>query len=83
MDLAVELTCREAWKEISEFVDQNLDREMQDRMRLHLIHCAHCKAVYDGVRNTVQLIAGDRVYDLPPGFSERIRHRLWVEFGVR
>lgn len=83
MDLTVDLTCQEVWKEISEFVDQSLDREMQDRMRLHLSHCAHCKAVYDGVQNTVLLMADDRVYDLPRGFSERILQRLWVEFGAR
>lgn len=79
----VELTCHEAWREISEFVDQTLDCEMHERMRQHLSDCAHCKAVCDGVRNTVQLIADDRVYDLPLGFNERLRQRLWIEFGAR
>ena len=83
MTTIIEMTCLEAWQQVSEFVDQTLDAEMQQRMELHLKHCAHCTAVCDGVRNTVQLVADDRIYDLPPGFGDRMLHRFWVEFGVR
>lgn len=81
--IIVELTCLEAWREISEFIDHTLDLEMQRRMELHLKNCSHCKAVCDGVRNTVHLVADDRIYDLPSGFGDRMLQRLWVEFGTR
>ena len=79
--MIVELTCREAWREISELVDGTLDPAMQERMRLHFHHCARCKAVYDGTRNIVRLMADDRFIDVPTAMSERLARRLASEAG--
>jgi anti-sigma factor RsiW len=75
-----EISCVEAWREISEMVDGTLDPEMSQRMELHLRNCAHCKAVYDGTHNTVQLIADDRVFEMPAGFLNRLFQHLSSEF---
>lgn len=80
MAATVEISCVEVWREISELIDGTLSDEMRERLELHLRHCAHCTAVYDGTRNTVQLIGDDQVFDLPSGFSERLLHRLSAEF---
>lgn len=72
----VGMSCPEVWREISEMIDGTLDDEMRARMELHLRHCVHCKAVYDGTLNTVQLISDDQVFSLPPGFGERLLQRL-------
>ena len=76
----VEISCTEAWREISEMIDGALSPEMQRRMELHLAHCSHCKAVYDGARNVVKLIGDDEVFDLPVGFSDRLFARLSADF---
>ena len=72
----IELSCEEVWHELSELVDGTLDQAMIDRLELHLRNCAHCRAVYDGTRNTVELLGDEQVLDLPPGFSERLFKRL-------
>ena len=77
--MIVELTCTEAWREISELIDGTLDPAMQERMRLHFHHCAHCKAVYDGAQNVVSLMANDRFFDVPAEMSERLARRLASE----
>ena len=74
--MIVEVTCTEAWREISEMIDGTLDAEMEERLRLHFSHCAHCKAVYEGTRNLVSLLADDRFCDVPAGLSERLARRL-------
>jgi hypothetical protein len=76
----IEISCLEAWREISELIDGTLSVEMQQRMELHLKHCAHCKAVYDGTKNATHLLADDRVIELPPGLSQRLFLRLSIEF---
>jgi hypothetical protein len=38
--------------------------------------CAHCTAVLDGTRNVVKLLADGVEYDLPPGFSQRLYHKV-------
>ncbi len=74
--IVVEISCAEVWRELSEFLDGALDSAMQQRVLLHLSHCAHCKAVYDGTRNTVELIGDDHIYMLPQGFGERLFEHL-------
>lgn len=80
MQTIVEMSCVEAWREISEMIDGTLEPEMQARMGQHLNHCAHCKAVYDGASNAVRLIGDERVYELPHGFAERLFQRLSLEW---
>ncbi len=76
--IVVELSCVEAWRELSEYIDGTVDAAMKDRLQLHLSHCHHCKAVYDGTKNTVALVADEQLYSLPVGFGERLmRHIAW------
>ena len=72
----VEISCVEVWRELSEFLDGALDTDMQQRVLLHLSHCAHCKAVYDGTKNTVELIGDGEVFLLPTGFGARLYQHL-------
>ena len=83
MMTVIEISCVEAWRQISELIDDTLSPEMQARMERHLRGCAHCKAVYDGMLNTVQLIGDEEVFELPLGFSDRLFARLSEEFCVR
>ena len=82
MATIVEISCIEAWLEISEMIDGTLEPEMQARMDMHLAHCAHCRAVYDGASNAVRLLGDDRVYELPRGFAERLVQRLSAELSA-
>jgi hypothetical protein len=45
-------------------------------MEKHLAHCRHCAAILDSTHNIVYLIADERTFTLPTGFSERLRARL-------
>jgi len=42
----------------------------------HLLHCSHCSAIFDGLRNVVRLIGDSRTFNLPVGFSQRLREKL-------
>ncbi len=77
--MIVELTCTEAWREISEMIDDALAPEMRERLELHFSHCAHCRAVYDGARNIVGLVSDERFFEVPAGMSERLARRLASE----
>jgi anti-sigma factor RsiW len=72
----IEISCVEVWREISNYIDAATDPELRARMEAHLKVCAHCKAVLDGTRNVVKLLADGVEYDLPPGFSQRLYHKV-------
>ncbi len=73
------LDCKHVWREISNYIDGDLDPSVRAKMEKHLAHCRHCAAILDSTRNIVYLIADERTFTLPIGFSERLRARLESE----
>ena len=72
----IEISCLEVWREISNYVDQDVAPELRARMEAHFKSCAHCKAVLDGTRNVVKLVTDGVEYELPSGFSERLYSKI-------
>jgi anti-sigma factor RsiW len=72
----IEISCVHVWKEISSYIDGELDPAMRERMAAHFKTCAHCTAILDGTQNVISLVADGKTFDLPKGFSERLKQRL-------
>ena len=75
----MELDCKHVWREISNYIDGDLDPSVRARMEKHLAHCRHCAAILDSTHNIVYLIADEHTFTLPSGFGERLRARLESE----
>jgi putative zinc finger protein len=75
----IEISCTEVWQEVSGYLDGEAEPELKDRIEFHLKKCRSCRAVLDGMRNTVQLLTDGEWYPLPSGFSERLFKRLSSE----
>ena len=74
------IDCKHVWNYISDFIDGALPEETRDTVQKHLDHCEICSAILDSTRNVIILIADDRVFELPVGFSERLHARIDLEF---
>ena len=72
----IEISCLEVWREISNYVDDDVAPELRARMEAHFKSCAHCKAVLDGTKNIVKLVADGVEYELPTGFSDRLYRKI-------
>jgi hypothetical protein len=68
----IEISCLEVWREISNYLDKDVEPELRARMEAHFKVCAHCKAIVDGTRNVVKLVADGVEYRVPEGFSKRL-----------
>lgn len=77
--IVVEISCEEVWRELSEYIDETLESAMHNRLQLHLSHCAHCRAVYDGTKNIVALVADEELFTLPRGFGERLMRHIALQ----
>jgi anti-sigma factor RsiW len=77
----IEISCVEVWREISNYVDGDIDPVLRERIAEHLKGCVHCSAVVDGTRNVIHLVGDGKSFDLPPGFSERLKKRLAEKMG--
>ena len=72
----IEISCLEVWKEISNFIDNDVEPELRVRMEAHFKVCAHCTAILDGARNVVKLVADGVEYKMPDGFSRRLYDKI-------
>ena len=70
------LTCKELWREVSNYIDGTVTAQEREELEKHLAQCKHCTALVDGVHNIVVLVADVRTFKLPTGFSERLKERL-------
>ncbi len=75
------VNCEHVWKEISNYLDGEVNAELRVAMEAHFAQCKHCTAVLDGTRNVVQLYGDDRLFELPVGFGRRLQRRLAEESG--
>lgn len=72
----MEISCKEVIRELSAYIDQDLDPGLRSQIEGHLADCHHCTAILDGARNVIRLVSDKRSFDLPVGFSQRLRERL-------
>jgi len=70
------VNCEHVWREISNYLDGDVDPTLRAAMEAHFKQCKHCTAVLDGTRNVVELYGDDRLFELPAGFSQRLERRL-------
>ena len=74
--MVMEISCEEVWREVSNYLDDEITPELRARMREHFKGCKHCTAVLDGTRNVVQLVGDAKAFLLPAGFSDRLYQKL-------
>jgi anti-sigma factor RsiW len=74
--MTLEISCVEVWREISNYVDGDVDPELRTRIESHFRTCKHCSAVHDGTRNVVRLIGDGRAFEVPVSFSKYLYDKL-------
>ena len=80
------ITCEEVWRDISDYVDDELDQKQRAVLEEHLAKCRHCAAVLEGTCNVIRLYRDERVLAPPKGFHDRLRrvhHRGRTGASVR
>ena len=70
------VNCEEVWREISNYLEGDIEPGLRLAMEEHIRGCQRCTAVLEGTRNVVQLYGDERMLEVPLGFSQRLQHRL-------
>jgi hypothetical protein len=72
----IEIDCEEVWRQISNYVDDEVVPGLRTIMASHFQDCAHCSAILDGTRNVVKLVGDGRAFEIPPRASQRFYKKL-------
>jgi methylphosphotriester-DNA--protein-cysteine methyltransferase len=70
------VNCEQVWREVSNYVDGDVDVALRPAMEEHFRTCKRCASVLSGTRNVVQLYGDERMLEVPAGFSRRLEQRL-------
>ena len=76
-------SCEHVWREVSNYLEGEVDPALRAAIEEHIRGCRHCKAVLDGSRNVIALYGDDRVLEVPVGFSRRLQQRLEASVAPR
>jgi anti-sigma factor RsiW len=78
----MELNCKHVWAHISDYIDGSVDAKLREEIERHLENCEICSAILDSTRNVLVLMADERTFELPLGYSERLHERLERELNA-
>jgi hypothetical protein len=80
------VNCELVWREISNYIEGEVDDTLRSAMDGHFQTCPHCRSVLEGTRNVIALYSDERMIDevmvneqtivVPAGYSRRLEKRL-------
>jgi anti-sigma factor RsiW len=76
----ITLSCEEVRREISNYIDEDMSPRMRRLLEAHLDQCRKCAVLLDSTHNVLVLLADEKRFQLPAGFSLRLRQTLAKEF---
>jgi anti-sigma factor RsiW len=70
------VNCEMVWREVSNYLEGEVDEGLRSAMDAHFQTCQRCNSVLEGTRNVVQLYGDERMIEVPAGFGRRLEKRL-------
>lgn len=70
------INCEEVWREVSNYLDGEVEPTLRMAIENHIRGCTRCAAVVNGMRNVIELYGDERLLEVPLGYSQRLRRRI-------
>ena len=79
----IEIECVEVWRQISNYLEGEVDSVLRASMASHFKDCAHCSAILDGTRNVMKLVGDGKAFEIPAGASQKFYKKLNDHLAAR
>ena len=66
------VACETVLQELSNFIDEDVDPGLRAEIEAHLKTCARCSVLHDSLRKLLIIVADERTFEIPVGYSERL-----------
>lgn len=70
------VNCELVWREISNYLENEVAPELRAAMDNHFYACQRCRSVLEGTHNVIRLYGDERMIEIPADFSKRLERRL-------
>jgi heterodisulfide reductase subunit B len=66
------LTCKEFLSELSEFLDEQTDSDIKNKLERHVTECPNCWVICDTTKKTIQVYKGMEACAIPEAVHTRL-----------
>ena len=70
------MNCNGVIREVSNYIDGELELSAKQELERHLEHCGDCKMVVDQTRRTVEVFCDSKPVELPGDVKSRLHEAL-------
>jgi predicted anti-sigma-YlaC factor YlaD len=70
------MLCKAVIRELSNYLEGELDAALVRELELHLQHCENCRIVVDTTRKTIEIYCNTEPASLPPEVQARLHQAL-------
>jgi anti-sigma factor RsiW len=70
------VNCKGVIRELSNYIDGDLDPALKQELERHLEHCEDCTMVVDQTRKTIRIFSGSEPVPLPEDVRSRLHKAL-------
>ena len=75
-DETMVVSCEEVWREVSNYVEEDVNPDLRAAMAEHFRVCKGCTSILEGTRNVIKLYGDESMVSVPLGYSYRLHRRL-------
>jgi anti-sigma factor RsiW len=70
------LTCKDFLNELSDYLDETVDKEALAKLEHHITECPNCWVIADTTRKTIRIYKGMDPHPLPSDVESRLLRAL-------
>ena len=70
------MNCKHVIRELSDYINGELDPALKQELERHLEHCEDCTMIVDQTRKTIQIFSGSEPINLPSDVKSRLHAAL-------
>jgi len=70
------LTCKDFLRELSDYLDESVDKEVRAKLEKHMADCPNCWVIADTTRKTIQIYKGVDPQPIPNDVQDRLMRAL-------
>jgi anti-sigma factor RsiW len=75
------LNCKGVIREISNYIDDELELAIRQELERHLEHCEDCTLILDQTRKSIEILCDSEPIPLPSELRTRLRTALREKLG--
>ena len=77
------LTCKDFLNELSDYLDENLDAVVREKLERHITECPNCWVIADTTRKTIQIYKGMDPFPIPTDVESRLMQALEKKMAAK